>query len=152
MSAPYDLTTFGFPAAASAAAANAEYFAFTDVVIRPSVYLVERASGTTVAKWRDIRTALGILLTADGNPLVTDYETGTLLALDRTDRKARTVIARISAGPVGLTWAEPAAEQTAVYVAESLSGAITRIALTGAATRTTSRDGPEPARGDHAHG
>jgi sugar lactone lactonase YvrE len=75
------------------------------------------------------------LLTADGHPLITDYTTGTLLALNRADRDQRTVIASDLAGPVGLTWA--GAAQNAVYVAESTSGTITRIELAAKGERTT---------------
>jgi sugar lactone lactonase YvrE len=135
----FDITTFGFPGAATAAAANDNYFALTDVVTRPSVYLVDRKSGKTVAKWRDIKSALGILLTANGDPLITDYSSGALVQLNRTDRKQRTVIKDELAGPVGLSWAD--ASQTAVYVAESLTGSITRIALATNQARTTVVEG-----------
>ena len=128
----FDITGFGFPAASVAAAANDDYFALTDVVVRPSVYLVDRKTGKTIVKWRDIKSALGIVLSTDGNPLVTDYASGTLVQLDRTDRKLRNVIATDLAGPVGLTWAND--EQDAVYVAESLTGSITRIEFNGQRT------------------
>jgi sugar lactone lactonase YvrE len=121
----FDITTFGFPGVSTAAAANDDYFALTDVVVRPSVYLVDRKTGKTVTKWRDIKSALGIVLTAAGDPLITDYSSGTLVQLNRTNRKLRDVIATDLAGPVGLTWAN--ANQDAVYVAESLTGRITRI-------------------------
>lgn len=139
VSTTYDLTEFGFPAAASAAAANADYFALSDVVIRPSIYLIDRRNGKTVARWRDIRSALGILLTADGHPVITDYATGTLLVLNRADRDKRTVIARDLAGPVGLAWA--GAKQDAVYVAEATSGSITRIELAADGERRTVASG-----------
>jgi sugar lactone lactonase YvrE len=134
VSATFDITTFGFPGTATAAAANADYFALTDVVIRPSVYLVDRHTGKTVSRWRDIKSALGIVLTAAGDPLITDYSSGTLVQLNRADRKHRDVIAEDLAGPVGLTWANAA--QDAVYVAESLTGRITRIDMTANQTRT----------------
>ena len=145
VSTTYDLTEFGFPAAASAAAANDNYFALSDVVIRPSVYLIDRRDGKTVARWRDIKAALGILLTADGQPLVTDYATGTLLALNRADRNQRTIIASELAGPVGLAWAGTA--QDAVYVAEATSGTITRIALAANGARTTVATGLQQPEG-----
>ena len=132
----FDITTFGFPAASTAAAANADYFALTDVVVRPSVYLVDRKTGKTVAKWRDIKSALGIVLNSTGNPLITDYANGTLVQLDRTDRKFRKVLASDLAGPVGLAWAND--EQDAVYVAESISGSITRIGMDGQRTQIVS--------------
>ena len=132
----FDITTFGFPAASTAAAANADYFALTDVVVRPSVYLVDRKTGKTVAKWRDIKSALGIVLNTVGNPLITDYANGTLVQLDRSDRKSRKVIASDLAGPVGLAWAND--EQDAVYVAESLTGSITRIEMDGQRTQIIS--------------
>lgn len=132
----FDITTFGFPAASTAAAANADYFALTDVVVRPSVYLVDRKTGKTVVKWRDIKSALGIVLNTAGNPLITDYANGTLVQLDRSDRKSRKVIASDLAGPVGLAWAND--EQNAVYVAESLTGSITRIEMDGQRTQIVS--------------
>jgi sugar lactone lactonase YvrE len=135
VSSTFELTNFGFPGAATAAAANDQYFALTDVVIRPSVYLIDRSTGKTVAKWRDIKTALGIVLTADGQPLITDYSSGTLIQLNRADKQQRTVIADGLKGPVGLTWATPA--EDAVYVAESLTGSITRIELSAGQARTT---------------
>ena len=132
----FDITTFGFPAASTAAAANDDYFALTDVVVRPSVYLVDRKTGKTVVKWRDIKSAMGIVLNTAGNPLITDYANGTLVQLDRSDRKSRKVIASDLAGPVGLVWAND--EQDAVYVAESLTGSITRIEMDGQRTQIVS--------------
>ena len=121
----FDLTEFGFPGAATAAAANDKFFALTDAVIRPGVFIVDRASGKTVSRWRDIKAPLGILLNSNGDPLVIDFATGTLIGLSQADRKYRHVIARNLAGPAGLAWAS----ETSVYVSEALDGIVSRIEL-----------------------
>jgi DNA-binding beta-propeller fold protein YncE len=121
----FDLTAFGFPGAATAAAASDAYFALTDAVVRPGVYMVDRATGKTLSRWRDIKTPLGILLTAGGDPLVIDFASGTLIGLSRSDRKQRNVITADLAGPAGLTWAG----ENSVYVSEALGGTVSEIDL-----------------------
>ena len=121
----FDLTEFGFPGAATAAAANNKFFALTDAVIRPGIFIVDRASGKTVSRWRDIKAPLGILLNSNGDPLVIDFATGTLIGLSQADRKYRHIIARDLAGPAGLAWAS----ETSVYVSEALEGSVSRIEL-----------------------
>jgi sugar lactone lactonase YvrE len=121
----FDLTGFGFPGAATAAAATERYFLLSDAVIRPNVYLVDRDNGKTIAKWRQFTSALGLLLTEAGNPLVADFESGRLVGLSRSDRKRETVLAENLAGPAGLAWAG----NNAVYVAEALGNRISRIDL-----------------------
>ncbi|MGI9291364.1 MAG: SMP-30/gluconolactonase/LRE family protein [Gammaproteobacteria bacterium] len=125
----FDITSFGFPGAASTAAANDEFFAFTDLAVRPSVYLVDRETGKTVTKWRTIKSATGILLSAAGDPLIIDYDSGTLVQLNRSDRKQQQILASELNGPAGLAWANE--DQDAVYIAEALTGTILRVNLDG---------------------
>jgi sugar lactone lactonase YvrE len=136
VSATFDLTQFGFPGAATAVAANDEVFALTDAVIRPGIFLVDRTTGKTVNRWRDIKAPLGILLTETGDPLVIDFATGMLIELNRTDRKLRKIIAADLAGPAGLAWASAGS----VYVAEATGGSISEIDLTNG-TRTVIAQG-----------
>jgi len=132
----FDLTELGFSGAATAAAANDNFFALTDAVIRPGVFIVDRASGNIVSRWRDIKAPLGILLNSNGDPLVIDFATGTLIGLSQADRKYRHVIARNLAGPAGLAWAS----ETSVYVSEALDGIVSRIELADG-TRTVIAEG-----------
>ena len=138
----FDLTEFGFPGAATAAAASDELLALTDAVIRPSVYLVDRATGKAVNRWRHIKSPLGILLTAAGNPLVIDFDTGTLIALSRADRKKHGIVAANLAGPAGLAWAG----DNSVYVSEALAGTISEISLDDG-TRTIIAEGLDQPEG-----
>jgi sugar lactone lactonase YvrE len=122
----FDLTEFGFPGAATAAAASNEFFALTNAASRSRIYLVDRSSGKNVARWTGIKTPLGIILNDEGNPLVTDFESGTLIALTRADTKQRNIITEGLAGPVGLAWHGI----DTVYVTEAVGGAVVDINLT----------------------
>jgi glucose/arabinose dehydrogenase len=57
---------------------------------------------------------------------VTDFESGSLIALTREDTKQRNIITEGLDGPVGLAWHGT----DAVYVTEALSGAVVDINLT----------------------
>lgn len=85
VTAPYDLTQFGFPQAASAVAVNDDYFAFADSVVRPRVWLVDRKTGETVKTWRKIRNPTSISLTEDNTVIVMDGVTGEVIRL--TDKE-----------------------------------------------------------------
>jgi len=122
----FDLTEFGFPGAATSAAASDKLFALTHMGIRSTVYLVDRVTGKTVNRWRNIVSPLGILLNANDDPLVIDFATGTLISLSRADRQQHDVIAADLAGPAGLAWAGA----NSVYVSEALGGTVSEIDLT----------------------
>lgn len=124
----FDLAEFGFPGAATDVAVNDEFVALSDMGIRPRVYLVDRTSYKTVAAWRKIETPYGLVLRANGDPIVADFATGTLIGLSRSDRKLRDVVAEGLIGPVGLAWAGPIASET-VYVTEAVAGRLVRINL-----------------------
>jgi len=121
----FDLTEFGFPRAASDVAVSDEFFALTDAVIRSRVYLVERASGAMIRNWASLKAPYGIVLKDNGDPIVADLATGTLVGLHRADQKRRDILADGLDGPVGLAWAGPGA----VYVTETLAGTLVRINL-----------------------
>jgi len=125
VTATIDLTEFGFPGASSAAAANDDYFLLADASTRPRVYLVDRNGGETVNSWTGIKAPMGVMLTDDGGPIVTDFSSGALIGLSRADRKQRTIIADDLDGPVGVAWAGPGA----VFVTEAMAGTILRIEL-----------------------
>lgn len=125
VTATIDLTEFGFPGASSAAAANDDYFLLADASTRPRVYLVDRNSGETVNSWTGIKAPMGVMLTDDGGPIVTDFSSGALIGLSRADRNQRTIIADDLDGPVGVAWAGPGA----VFVTEAMAGTILRIEL-----------------------
>ncbi len=122
---PYDLTKFGFPSAATDLAVNHDFFVFSDLGIRPRVYLVDRTNFETVMTWTKIKMPYGMVLRDNGDPIVTDFATGTLIALSRTDRKLRDVVADELDGPVGVAWAGPGI----VYLTEALGGKLVRINL-----------------------
>jgi sugar lactone lactonase YvrE len=122
---PYDLTKFGFPSAATDLAVSDNFFVFSDLGIRPRVYLVDRTNFETVMTWTKIKMPYGIVLRDNGDPIVTDFATGTLIALSRTDRKLRDVITDELDGPVGVAWAGPGI----VYLTEALGGKLVRINL-----------------------
>ena len=122
---PYDLTKFGFPSAATDLAVNHDFFVFSDLGIRPRVYLVDRTNFETVMTWTKIKMPYGMVLKDNGDPIVTDFATGTLIALSRTDRKLRDVVADELDGPVGVAWAGPGI----VYLTEALGGKLVRINL-----------------------
>jgi sugar lactone lactonase YvrE len=123
---PYDLTQFGFPSAANDLAINDDFFVFSDLGIRPRVYLVDRTNFATVMTWTKIKMPYGLVLRDNGDPIVADYATGTLIGLSRTDKRLRDVVADELDGPVGVAWAGPAA----VYVTEARGGRLVRINLT----------------------
>ena len=81
VTAPYDLTEFGFPQGATSVAVNDNYFAFADNFLRPRVWLVDRKTGETVKTWRKIKNPAGISLTEDNTVIVTDGATGELIRL-----------------------------------------------------------------------
>jgi sugar lactone lactonase YvrE len=122
---PYDLTKFGFPSAATDLAVNHDFFVFSDLGIRPRVYLVDRTNFETVMTWTKIKMPYGMVLRDNGDPIVTDFATGTLIGLSRTDRKLRDVVADELDGPVGIAWAGPGI----VYLTEALGGKLVRINL-----------------------
>jgi sugar lactone lactonase YvrE len=122
---PYDLTTFGFPAAATDVAVNDDFFVFSDQGIRPRIFLVDRENFETVVSWTKIRTPYGLVLKQNGDPIVADFASGTLIGLRRTDNKIQTVLASDLEGPVGLAWASP----RALYLTETLGGRLIRINL-----------------------
>jgi len=121
----FKLADVGFPNASSDVAVNDDFFALTDMVTRPRVFLVDRANNTVVATWKNIAAPSGVVLQDNGNPIVADFATGRLIGLYRRNRKRRDVLADGLAGPVGLAWAGP----RAIYVSEALTGHLSRIDL-----------------------
>jgi sugar lactone lactonase YvrE len=121
----FDITEFGFPGAATAAAANDDFFGLTDALTRPRVYVIDRATGKSAGKWRGMKTPVAILLRENGDPVVADFETGRLIGLSRTDKKQLEVLAEDLDGPAGLAWAGP----NSVYVTEALAGTLAWIDL-----------------------
>jgi sugar lactone lactonase YvrE len=122
---PYDLTQFGFPSAATDLAINDNFFVFSDLGVRSRVYLVDRSNFETVMTWTKIKTPYGLVLRDNGDPIVADFATGTLIGLSRADKKLRNVIADGLDGPVGLAWAG----HEAVYLTEARGGRLKRINL-----------------------
>jgi len=122
---PYDLTKFGFPAAASDVAVNDDFFVFSDFGIRPRVYLVDRSNFETVLIWTKIKMPYGLVLRDNGDPIVTDFATGALIGLSRADKKLREIVADGLDGPVGVEWAGPGS----VYLTEALGGKLVQVNL-----------------------
>jgi len=122
---PYDLTKFGFPGAATAVAANNEFFVFSNLGIRPRVYLVDRTNFERVRTWTKIEMPYGLVLRDNGDPIVTDYATGSLIELSRTDKNFRNLVTDGLDGPVGVAWAGAGA----VYLTEAQGGRLVRINL-----------------------
>jgi sugar lactone lactonase YvrE len=122
---PYDLTEFGFQGAATAVAANDEFFVFSNLGIRPRVYLVDRSNFERVRTWTKIEMPYGLVLRNNGDPIVADYATGSLIELSQTDKKFRNVVTDGLAGPVGVAWAGSGA----VYLTEAQGGRLVRINL-----------------------
>jgi sugar lactone lactonase YvrE len=122
---PYDLTKFGFPAAAIDVAVNDDFFVFSDLGIRPRVYLVDRKNFETVVAWTKIKTPYGLVLKNNGDPIVADFGSGTLIGLKRADRKSLDILASGLDGPVGVAWAGP----SAVYLTETRGGRLIRVDL-----------------------
>jgi sugar lactone lactonase YvrE len=121
------------PDAASDIAVDAANVLISDVS-RSRVYLLDRETGAKIQKWRRIGTAHGVLL-ENGEPLITMFDSGQIVRLNKDDRKARTVVAEGLNGPVDIAWANA----TAVYVSEATSGSVSRVDLaTGAMVRIAS--------------
>lgn len=120
--ATVDLAEFMDPFAATDIAVNDTSVAISDVS-RSLVYLVDRASGEKTVKWRNIGVPYGIIMTGSGNPVVTQFEDGRLLLLDKDDRRAKNVLAKGLGGPVGLTHGDAGF----LYVTEATAGRVTRI-------------------------
>ncbi|MFQ5635373.1 MAG: hypothetical protein ACE5G3_08590 [Gammaproteobacteria bacterium] len=123
----FDLTRFGFPGAATDAAANDRFFALSNAVTRPRVYLVDRVSGKTVHSWSGLKAPYGIVLGSNGDPVVADFAEGTLVGLSRADKKRRDIVADGLDGPVGLAWAG----SDALYVTEARAGRLVLVDLQG---------------------
>jgi len=126
VTAPTDLTQFGYPNAATHVAANAAYFGFTNATGRGRVFLVERESGETAASWVGLKRPYGIVLDTGGAPIVADFEAGAIIGLSRSDRRSRELLVEDLKGPVGLGWAGP----ESVYVTEATAGTLLRVSLT----------------------
>jgi len=122
VSAIIDLANFMDPAAATDVAVNDEVIVLSDVR-RSLVYLVDRATGETIQKWKGITAPYGLVLPNSGDPIVAEFAGGQLIQLSRTDRKSRTIIASGLSGPVGIARAGP----DALYVTEALAGRVSRI-------------------------
>lgn len=137
---PYDLTEFGFPAAATDVAVSDDFFAFSDLGIRPRVFLVDRKNYETTVAWTKIKTPYGLVLRKNGDPIVADFESGTLIGLDRSDKKSQTVIARGLDGPVGVAWASP----RALYLTEMSGGRLILIDLATDSKTTISENLEHP--------
>ena len=125
VTSPFDIVEPGFPGASSDVAVNDKFIALTDLVTRPRVFLVDRANYKIVTTWANIDTPCGVVLRDNGDPIVADFATGTLIGLSQKDRTSREILAEGLNGPVGLAWAGPAA----VYVTETLAGRLARVNL-----------------------
>ena len=125
VTSPFDIIEPGFPGASSDVAVNDKFIALTDLVTRPRVFLVDRANYKIVTTWANIDTPCGVVLRDNGDPIVADFATGTLIGLSQKDRTSREILADGLNGPVGLAWAGPAA----VYVTETLAGRVARVNL-----------------------
>jgi sugar lactone lactonase YvrE len=121
----FDITRVGFPNAASDVAVNDNYLALTDMVTRPRVFLVDRTNYETITTWTGIEAPAGVILQANGDPIVADFASGQIIGLHQADRKRRDLLVEGLAGPVGLAWAGPAT----VYVSEAYTGTLLRIDL-----------------------
>jgi len=140
VTATFDIAEFGFPGAATDVAVNDQFFALSNLGLRPRVYLVDRTNYKTVLAWTKIKTPYGLVLRDNGDPIVADFSTGTLIGLNRADRKQREILADGLAGPVGLAWAAP----NAVYVTEALAGTLVRIDLEDGSKTTINKDLAQP--------
>jgi streptogramin lyase len=125
VTAPTDLTQFGYPNAATHVAANVAYFGFTYAAGRGRVYLVARDDNATAVSWSGLKRPYGIVLRINGDPIVADFDAGTLVGLSQTDRRQRDLLAKDLKGPVGLAWAGP----ESVYVTEATAGTLLRVNL-----------------------
>jgi sugar lactone lactonase YvrE len=122
--ATIDLAEFMDPAAASDVAMNSDVIVLSDIT-RSHIYMIDRHSNETTHKWKKLGKPYGLILTDSGEPVFAEYDSGTLIQLSTTDRKARKVVATDLNGPVGLTRAGP----DAVYVSETTAGTIRRVSL-----------------------
>ena len=68
--------------------------------------MLDRATGKKIEKWRRIGTPYGVVLRTNGDPLITEFESGQLIQLSKEDRKARDIVATGLDGPVDIIWAE----------------------------------------------
>ncbi|MGI9330816.1 MAG: Vgb family protein [Gammaproteobacteria bacterium] len=127
VTAPTDLTQFGYPNAATHVVANADYFGFTHAAGRGRVYLVDRQDGKTATSWVGLKRPYGIVLGSDGDPIVADFDAGTIIGLSRSDRRSKALLAEDLKGPVGLAWAGP----KSVYVTEATGGTLLKVSLDG---------------------
>ena len=126
--ATVDLAEFMDPANATDVAATEDIVVLSDIK-QSRVYMLDRASGKTLQKWKRITTPYGLALTDTGEPIVALFESGQLIKLSLTDRKARDVIATGLRGPVGLT----RGGADTLYVTEALAGTVSKITIsTGA--------------------
>jgi sugar lactone lactonase YvrE len=124
VSAIADLANFMEPAAAMDVAVNDDFIVLSDVR-RSQVYMVDRGTGKTIHKWKDIGAPFGLVLLESGDPIVADFASGQLVQLSRTDLKSRDIVADGLSGPVSLVGAGP----DALYVTESAAGRLSRVHL-----------------------
>ncbi|MEC9376083.1 MAG: hypothetical protein VYA80_06895 [Pseudomonadota bacterium] len=117
-----DLTEFMDPNAASDVAINDDVITFSDVS-RSRVYMLDRASGKKIHKWRRFAKPYGVVMLESGDPIVAEFDTGKLIRLSRADRKLREIITDGLDGPVDLAWAN----KNSLYLTEALSGQLTQI-------------------------
>ncbi len=138
--ATVDLAEFMDPANATDVAATQEVVVLSDVK-QSRVYMLDRATGETLHKWKRIDTPYGLVLTDTGDVIVAVFDAGQLIRLSTTDRKAREVIADGLRGPVGVSPAGP----DALYITEALAGTLSRVTIsTGEkAVIATGLDQPE---------
>jgi sugar lactone lactonase YvrE len=138
--ATVDLAEFMDPANATDVAATQEVVVLSDVK-QSRVYMLDRATGETLHKWKRIDTPYGLVLTDTGDVIVAAFDAGQLIRLSTTDRKAREVITDGLLGPVGVSPAGP----DALYITEALAGTLSRVTIsTGEkAVIATGLDQPE---------
>ncbi len=123
-----DLADFMDPSSASDVAINDAVIVLSDVS-KSRVYMLDRATGEKIQQWRGLDTPYGLVLRANGDPLVAEFGSGQLVQLKQDDRKARDIVASGLDGPVDIVWADDAS----VYVTEATAGTVARIDITSGA-------------------
>lgn len=136
---PFDLLANG--SSAIAATADSVVLAY---VRRPSVTVLDRASGAVRRAYKGFKAPMGVAALDDGTIYVVDYATGELLRLPSGAATAagdgRSVVARGLEGPVGLALDA----RGRLLVSEATAGRVVRIDPASGAREVLARDLAQP--------
>jgi sugar lactone lactonase YvrE len=119
----------------AAVAADTDRIVITNTTPAGMVQIVDRATGANIDSLFGFGAPYGVLVEKSGNILVTDYATDSLIRIENSEGRPRTIIANDLGGPVGLV----SDGADGVYITGHTDGTVSWVDLTsGKKTTITS--------------